>query len=271
MNFKIKSLKILWGLRLISDKKLSKISSLINNIRGIGIAAFLNTKESGEARILKIIQRQYPAMIVFDVGANIGDFVEIIINNLYHKLYVFEPLRANFKTLQEKFGDDESIILNNVGCSDKSEEIVLWSNWEGAGASTFFLKGLEIISKKKQDLYSEKINTITIDDYLANNSSVNGIDFLKIDVEGFEMNVLKGAFRLIEKKEIKFIQFEFGHFHIYSRNFFLDFWELLSEEYELYRIKPRSVIRINEYSAELEVFRATNFICVLKSLNFKLN
>jgi hypothetical protein len=84
------------------------------------------------------------------------------------------------------------------------------------------------------------------------------------------MHVLKGAGHTIQSGMVKFIQFEFGHFHILLPAFFPDFWKLLPPHYNIYRIKVNCVVEIQQYSTELEVFRATKYICVLKALNFKL-
>ena len=271
MSIKLKLVKFFSHSSFLTyEHRLVKLTNLINNLRGVGIAALFSTKESGEARLLNIIQNYYPNMIVFDVGANVGSFAKEVVKNSYAELHLFEPLESNCRVLQEHFASHKNVILNEIGMGEKDEEIFLWSNWAGTGASTFFTKGLEVIMKDNAGLFSDNVRISTIDNYIFNNAHLKGIDFLKIDVEGYEMHVLKGALNTIRSKAIKFIQFEFGHFHIYSRNFFLDFWELLSADYEFYRIKMNNVVRIPKYHTDLEVFRATNYICVLKSLNFKL-
>src|SRR5258707_6529973 len=52
-----------------------------------------------------------------------------------------------------------------------------------------------------------KVPTITLDDFTEQNK-IPSIDFLKIDVEGFELEVLKGAAGLLSSKRIKMILFE---------------------------------------------------------------
>ena len=52
------------------------------------------------------------------------------------------------------------------------------------------------------------VRTETLDGFCAKNK-INLIDFMKIDVEGFELNVLKGAELMLSGGKIKLIQFEF--------------------------------------------------------------
>lgn len=152
----------------------------------------------------------------------------------------------------------------------KEYEINIWSNYSGTGASTFYTNCLEIIVNNTSTIYSNIVKLTTLDNYLSKNLFFESVDFLKIDVKGYEMNVLKGATNTICSKNVKFIQFEFGYFQIILVISFWIFWEVLSNDYDFYRIKINSVVKITEYNPDLEVFQATNSLCVLKSLSIKL-
>ena len=82
---------------------------------------------------------------------------------------------------------------------------------------------------------------ITLNDTLENIlvGFPNDIDLLKIDTEGNEFNVLKGAKKLFEFNKIKAIHFEFNQMNIVSKSSFKDFWDLLNENFIFYRILPR--------------------------------
>ena len=62
---------------------------------------------------------------------------------------------------------------------------------------------------------------------------IEHIHFLKLDVEGHEVAVLRGAQGMLNRGAISMIQFEFGPANIYSRSYFYDFWSLLSDSYDL--------------------------------------
>ena len=69
--------------------------------------------------------------------------------------------------------------------------------------------------------FEEQVSLIRFDEYWKNQDQL--IDYVKIDVEGHELDVLEGFGELINK--IKLIQFEFGGCNIIDTElFFQDFW-----------------------------------------------
>ena len=99
----------------------------------------------------------------------------------------------------------------------------------------------------------------TLDDFCAENE-VTEIGYLKIDVEGHELNVLRGAHRMLEEGRIRFVQFEFGEANIDSRTFVRDFFEVLGPDFDLYRIVSNGLRKIPTYHPGLEVFATINYL-----------
>ena len=96
------------------------------------------------------------------------------------------------------------------------------------------------------------------------NSCIEKIHFLKLDIEGNEYNALLGAEKMLKAKKIDFIQFEFGGCNIDSRTYFQDFWYLLKDDYNFYRILKNGLHPIKNYSESLEIFITINFLLELK-------
>ena len=89
---------------------------------------------------------------------------------------------------------------------------------------------------------------------------------MKIDVEGHELDVLKGFGDLIVKT--KLVQFEFGGTNIDTRTFFQDFWYFFTKKnFRIYRISPKGKILINKYDEKHEYFLTTNYIAVNNRFN----
>ena len=106
---------------------------------------------------------------------------------------------------------------------------------------------------------------VTLQDYWNKEINSEYIDFLKIDVEGHEMNVLQGIGSKIS--HIKLIQFEFGGCNIDSRIFFQDFWYFFStNNFKIFRISPFGLIELNQYKEIYESFSTTNFLCLNREL-----
>jgi hypothetical protein len=102
-------------------------------------------------------------------------------------------------------------------------------------------------------------------DSFAEEEDLAKIDFLKMDIEGHELSALGGASRLLERKVIRALSFEFGGCNIDSRTYFQDFWHLLRDSgFQVFRILPRGrLLRIDHYSEHLEVFTTTNYLAAL--------
>lgn len=152
-------------------------------------------------------------MNLFDLGANIGYF-SILLSNLVGdnaNIYAFEPEPNNFKQLIK------NILLNNLknvipvkkGVSNQSEKVKLYiSETNDAWHSCFFVSekefdsiGFENIKMSKNNFIS--IDVVSLDDFFQNENKK--ISFIKMDIEGNEMNALLGMDKLIEKNKVDII------------------------------------------------------------------
>ena len=68
----------------------------------------------------------------------------------------------------------------------------------------------------------------------------------------------------MNKKKIKFIQFEFGSCNIDSKTYFQDFWYLLKDNYNIYRIVKDGITPIIKYKETSEIFTTINYLAELK-------
>lgn len=85
-----------------------------------------------------------------------------------------------------------------------------------------------------------------------------------MDIEGHELYALKGASTLLSEKRISNIQIEFGGCNIDSRTYFKDFWNLLHNDFNVYRVLQDGLWEITKYSERLECFVTSNFLFVKK-------
>lgn len=123
------------------------------------------------------------------------------------------------------------------------------------------------LSKRKLDHVgnnfevTESISTIRFEEYWAEKLNSCEIDLVKIDVEGHELSVLNSFGAALFKT--KSIQFEFGGTCIDTRIFLQDFWYFFSKNnYQIYRITPFGLQKIDAYRECDESFYYTNFIAV---------
>lgn len=139
-----------------------------------------------------------------DIGANIGTtsiYVKKIIDPSL-KIISFEPCKRNYDMLRV------NCILNNVE-DIKCVNLALGSkdDWEKFYYYTISPGSSGIDVKSEWIHYSEDVHVVALDDYLKNNGiSPDDIDYIWIDVEGYESEVIKGAMKTLTDKKIPLIQ-----------------------------------------------------------------
>ena len=212
-----------------------------------------NRNTNGEYRLLRSLIPK--TNVVFDVGANVGDYSGEVLKIKHSvSIHAFEPDTHAFAELQ-KLG----VIANNIALGDKIERRLLYRGDEKTTHNSFY----NIHTKSIAPL---EVSTATLDAYCRGHD-VSHIDFLKIDVEGFEFLVLRGAEHMLSRGAIDYIQFEFSGATIESRTFLKDFLELFKKYgYDLYRVRATSVEPV-VYRPDTERFTLTNYLAMKKGLS----
>ena len=148
----------------------------------------------------------YDFKTFLDVGANVGQ-TAIHIRTAFPKaiIHSVEPIKNTFKILQQNT-QGYNVITHNIGLGAKNEIIEVHID-EGNTNSTInslVKENNEIISGKT---VTEKIQVLTANDF-CKEQNITHIDYLKIDTEGYDLEVIKGAVTLIESNAIGFIEAE---------------------------------------------------------------
>jgi FkbM family methyltransferase len=198
--------------------------------------------------------------VVLDVGACTGSYTEAILEISPNAIvYAFEPSSKNLLILNEKFISNDHIAIQPFALGDEKQDRLLFSDFSGSALASFSKRRLEH-AKIKFD-HTELVSVQTLDNYCKlNNIKPN---LIKIDVEGHELDVLRGGLEILTSVNV--VQFEFGGCNIDTRTFFQDFWYLLTKlNFSIFRISSLGAIHIPDYSEEEEYFRTTNYLAVRK-------
>lgn len=221
-----------------------------------------NFKKNGEEQLLQKLS-DFNLKIVFDVGANIGEWTKIASKFITKAdFYCFEMVPETFSTLSKNL-DKKNIILNNIGLSDVNETVDY--KYYGAEVGVNKLETRSIFHDHYMSSEIRKTKVIKGDDY-CEKKGIEVIDFLKIDVEGAELFVLKGFENLIKKKRIKIIQFEYGYTNGDSSCLMRDFYDFLTAHgYIIGPLKHNGVWFMNFQYGLNDFHSGPNFVAVLKS------
>lgn len=192
---------------------------------------------------------------IIDAGANTGVWSQMILRHHPNAhVIAIEPLPEACKTLRKisSITVIESALSSNCGKTHLhlSHELDVSASLIRRVDSSFADRAYSTI----------QVSTVTIDSLIPSHQIVH---FLKMDLEGSELDALKGASRTLDENRIKFIAFEFGSAHLNARTYFHDFWTFLNPRgFRFFRILPGgSLLPVNEYREDLEYFRgATNYI-----------
>jgi len=139
--------------------------------------------------------------IAFDIGANIGQTVDALLPN-YDKIICFEPNPSLVTIIKDKFFNNDKVTIEELGLSDKIE------------TKKFNISNSHVVSTFSEDWINNSIftnvynwdtsidvKTTTLDEVIDK----YGIPyFIKIDVEGYEYEVIKGLTKLLENTYFAF-------------------------------------------------------------------
>ena len=201
-------------------------------------------------------------VLACDVGANLGNWSADLLDEISTaEVIVFEPSKEAYEHLQKRFVSKTAIQCANVALGKENTTATLFADKSASGLASLTKRRVGHFGIDFS--YQENIQLFTLDTWLETYGNGRQPNILKMDVEGHELDVLKGATKALQN--ILIIQFEFGGSNIDTRTYFQDFWYFISDlEYDLYRLGPREPLLIKSYSENDETFRPTNYIAVRK-------
>ena len=257
------ALKCLESILNLIDKrhpdKLQVLEGLLARKQGKGWGYSSTDVEAKYLR--KVLNAQFTEIRkpkIFDIGANNGQYIDSIIKEFESfELIAFEPSKQCFDVLEHRFtrNRDIKVVQMSLGKSVGKEKL-----YYDRPGSTIASHSESYINEFSSFVPKFQIVDVTTLDNYCSDSKV-WPDVIKIDVEGFEMNVLLGAQQALEHAKV--VQFEFGFANVFSRTFFHDFYHFFANQsFSLHRIAKNGLRKVNKYSDMDECFRTTNYLAV---------
>ena len=210
---------------------------------------------NGEARVFEALKGQN-VKCIFDVGANVGDWALLALDAFPEsEVHCFEAAAPTFESLARNVAGNPRVRLNPFGLGAAEGSAVL----KYAPGDDRLTSAVEVVGTR--DLVSLTARIRAGDDYVRENG-VERVDFLKIDVEGMEGQVLAGFGRTLSEQRVRVVQFEYGQVNAFSRFLLRDFYELFDGYgYLVGKIYPHRV-DFRRYDYIHEDFIGPNYLAV---------
>lgn len=251
---------------IFARKSMQKLNSIILNLslRARGYNNCCDGNFTGENFIVNKLKK-FNLKIILDIGANIGSYSEYLLNNTDSKVVAFEPqikCHESLDRLKIKFESRFQIVKKAV--SDKSGYSDIYFGEEGSELASLSLEVNSVDYVGASNINSQKVELISIDEYLKNTSEkFENIDFIKIDVEGYEKEVLLGMSDLLKTNPPKFIQIEHNHHHLFRGHTMFQFGQIL-DKYICFQILPynKGLIKRELTKNLSNIFMYSNFLFI---------
>lgn len=155
--------------------------------------------------------RRHSVRRIFDVGAYEGQTVREYRRAFPHaEIHCFEPLSEAFARLREATGGLTAVFANHVAVSDSGRPVTLHVNRSAATSSRLVPAhdAPDVVGQGLLDsVGTEVVDAVTIDEY-CRDWAIDQIDVLKVDVQGGELAVLRGAAEMLARGRISLVYVE---------------------------------------------------------------
>jgi FkbM family methyltransferase len=225
----------------------------------------LTPEKNGEYWIQEKLVASFPEnynFVVFDIGANIGEWSSSIINISKHQknnkgsLHLFEPTKDTYEFLQNFFaGSNDLLKINHLAVGDSNKEILFYVNGELSAVNSIH---------QQPNSTSEKVQLIRLDDYISANQ-IKHIDMVKSDTEGNDCRAIFGAEKALIEGKIDLWQFEYNHKWIDSKNYLKDVFKFIEDkDYMVGKLCTNQIQVYDKWEPELERFFEANYLLIKK-------
>lgn len=251
---------------LLARPMLQPVSRLLfdTSLRALGILNYENMVVSGEAWFLDELGLAWSCAApqirptVLDVGANDGAYAELVLRAIPQSdVHAFEPHPRTAERLERRLGGAATIVPAAAGSATGSLDLY---DYEDARGSAHASPYREVFTEiHGQPASAIAVPVIKLDDYVRE-TGLAQVLLLKVDTEGHELEVLKGASGVVADDAIHCVQFEFNEMNVVTRTFLRDFMRQLPD-FVFFRLLPRGLVPLHGSPLD-EIFAFQNIVAI---------
>lgn len=202
--------------------------------------------------------------MVFDMGANIGEYSSMLLDNSQRhdvalELHLFEPTKSCFETISKKFESNMNLTLNNFGVSDSNMSAKIFYDKEQSGLASLYKRNLDSYNLELNK--SEEIVLKRVDEYIES-KNIKHISFVKIDIEGHELKAFNGFGKYLNSDFIDYIQFEYGGANLDSHSSLMEIYKFFEDKnFSIAKVMPKG-LEVLQYKPFMDNFMYANYVAI---------
>ena len=253
---------------IFGHKKLQFINDVFLSLTldAKGFKNYGNFNKTGEKKFIRLIKDEINLSL--DIGANVGNYTKLILQETNSKVISFEPLPDAYRELEVLKKDfKERLETYNFAISNENKKQELYFGNEKSEKASLMnnLEKLSFVGETNINKISVEVKKLDdLKDILKNQI----IDFIKIDTEGYEFEVLDGAQHLLKEHQPKFIQIEFNWHQLLKEQTLYKLSSMIDFS-DIFRILPNGngLIQIDPSRPENNIYHLSNYIFIRKDMS----
>jgi len=253
-------------LRLVKGSTGQRLNNVVFQLalKGRGFNNCCDMSATGEAWFLNRLAKTKPALCV-DIGANIGQYSKSILESTGALVFSFEPLPDAFSELNQlKHQFPERILTFPLALGNTKGFSTLYFGDSKSELASLSEEVNQIEYVGASNTSKMEVSIDKLDSYLEHLQKVaKEIDFLKIDVEGYEWEVLDGAQRVLSEMKPKFVQLEFNYHQLFRGHTLLSLAAMLPG-YRAFQLLPKGagMVEGDPKDPLANIYSYTNFVFI---------
>lgn len=213
---------------------------------------------NGEYWLLaRVLESRRRGLVLLDVGANRGDWtakaLDLGIGVPALHVHSFEPSATSRAGLERRFSGTHAVTIHPQAMSARAGEAPFYSAWAGARTSSLAPDPTASV---------ERVSMTTVDDFVLRRG-LGPIALLKIDAEGHDCQVLRGAEQTLREGRVEVVQFEYNWRWLVEHTSLRDVFTLVADKpYRVGKLVGTSIEFYAAWHFELDRYFENNYVLV---------